>query len=85
MTSDRDDTEKNVIALHAEEISVSKRKVTTARVRVSVVTRQHEELVNELLAREQVEIERTAIGNHRPAIIKAATFIARAPASRTSA
>lgn len=70
MTPERDDTEKSVrddteagtISLHAEEISLSKRKVTTGGVRVSVVTRQHEELVDELLAHEHAEIARTAIG-----------------------
>ena len=75
MTSDRDDTEeslrdteKSVIPLFAEEISLSKRTLTTGSVRVYVVTRQHEELVDEPLAREHVEIERIAVGRQIDAV-----------------
>jgi len=76
MTSDRDDseedlrndTEKSVIPLFAEEISLSKRTLTTGSVRVSVVTRQHEELVDEPLARERVEIERIPVGRQIDAV-----------------
>jgi stress response protein YsnF len=50
-----------IVPLLMEEMSVSKRVVPKGRVRVSRVTGQHEELVDELLAREHVEIERTPI------------------------
>jgi stress response protein YsnF len=50
-----------VIPLHVEEVSVSKRQVDTGRVQVSTVTHRHEELVDELLSRERVEIERVAM------------------------
>ena len=50
-----------VVPLHAEEISVAKQQVATGRVRVSTITRQHEELVDELLAQEKVEIDRTVM------------------------
>lgn len=51
-----------LIPLHAEEISVGKRQIATGQVKVATVTRQHEELVDELLERDHVEIGRTAIG-----------------------
>jgi uncharacterized protein (TIGR02271 family) len=53
---------ETVMPLFAEEVSVSKRVVPKNRVRVSRITRQRDELVELLLAREHVEIERTAIG-----------------------
>jgi len=51
-----------VLPLYAEEISVSKRVVPKTSVQVARVTQYHEQIVKELLARERVEIERTAIG-----------------------
>ena len=57
-----DDIRDTVIPLHEEDLSVSKRQVVTGRVRVETVTREHEQLVDELLARERVEVERVAIG-----------------------
>jgi stress response protein YsnF len=51
-----------VLPLYAEEVSISKRVVPKASVRVSTITHQHEEVINELLARERVEIERVTIG-----------------------
>jgi uncharacterized protein (TIGR02271 family) len=56
-----DETHGTVIPLFEEELAVSKRVVPTSRVQVSRVTHSHEELVDELLSREQVEIERTPI------------------------
>jgi stress response protein YsnF len=58
----RNDDNELVLPLHAEEISVSKRIVPKTTVQVSTITHQHEEVINELLARERVEIERVAIG-----------------------
>jgi len=55
------DAHEIVVPLLEEEMSVSKRVVPKNRVQVSRVTHQHEEIVDELLAREHVEIERTAI------------------------
>ena len=52
---------QTVIPLFAEEMTVSKRVVPTGRVQVSRVTHSHEQLVDELLAREQVEVERVPI------------------------
>jgi uncharacterized protein (TIGR02271 family) len=52
---------ETVIPLFQEELSVSKRVVPTSRVQVSRVTHSHEQLVDELLEREQVEVERVAI------------------------
>ena len=50
------------VQLAAEELSVTKEKQVTGRVRVSTVTREHEELVDEDLRRERVEIETVPIG-----------------------
>jgi stress response protein YsnF len=47
------------IPLFEETMSVSKHVVPTSRVQVSRVTHSHEELIDELLHREQIEIERT--------------------------
>lgn len=52
---------ETVIPLFEETLAVSKRKVAKGRVQVSRQTRRHEELVDELLARESVEVERTPI------------------------
>jgi len=51
-----------VATLHAEELSVTKRRIVTGRAQISTVTREHEELVEELLRHEHVEIERVPIG-----------------------
>jgi stress response protein YsnF len=51
-----------VVPLHTEDIAISKRVVPKNRVQIATVTRRHDECVEELLAREQVEIERTPIG-----------------------
>lgn len=53
---------QGVIPLLAEELTVTKKKVDTGRVKVSTITREHEQLVDELLAREKVEVERIAVG-----------------------
>lgn len=51
-----------IVPLHVEEVSISKEKLETGRVQVSTVTREHEQLVDELLRNEHVEIERVPIG-----------------------
>jgi uncharacterized protein (TIGR02271 family) len=57
-----------VIPLYAEEMSVTKENRETGRVRITTVTRQREELVDELLARERVEVETVSIGKPIEAI-----------------
>src|SRR5271156_2235074 len=57
-----DQPRETVIPLFEEQLAVSKQVVATARVQVSRVTHSHEELVDELLSREKVEVERVAIG-----------------------
>ena len=52
---------ETVIPLFEEALSVSRRVVPTSRVQVSRVTHSHEHLVDELLERERVEVERVAI------------------------
>jgi uncharacterized protein (TIGR02271 family) len=56
------ETREIVVPLYAEELSVSKRVVPESRVQVSRVTHEQEQLVDELLAREHVEIDRIPIG-----------------------
>ena len=51
-----------IVPLYVEEAHVSKTEIETGRVRVSTVTRNHEQVVEELLARERVEVERKPIG-----------------------
>ncbi len=59
--STADHSHETVIPLFEEELSVSKQVVQTSRVQVSRVTHSHEQLVDELLEREQVEVERVTI------------------------
>ena len=56
-----DHSRETVIPLFEESLSVSRRVVPTSRVQVSRVTHSHEHLVDELLERERVEVERVAI------------------------
>lgn len=56
------DKDQVVIPLHAEEVAVAKRRVVTGQVKVGTVTKKTEQLVEELLEREHVEIERIAVG-----------------------
>jgi uncharacterized protein (TIGR02271 family) len=57
-----DKTGETVIPLLAEEIEVSKQVVETGRVQVGRVTHEREQLIDELLAHETAEIDRTPIG-----------------------
>jgi uncharacterized protein (TIGR02271 family) len=57
-----EDADKLVLPLHGEALTVTRRKVETGRVHISTVTTTHDALVDELLAREQVEIERIPVG-----------------------
>ena len=52
---------ETVIPVFEEELSVAKRVVETARVRVSRVTHHHQQLVDELLQHEKVEVEHIPI------------------------
>jgi uncharacterized protein (TIGR02271 family) len=52
---------ETVIPVFEEEFSVAKRVVETARVRVSRVTHDHQQLVDELLNHEKVEVERVPV------------------------
>jgi uncharacterized protein (TIGR02271 family) len=58
----RDQAADTVIPLLAEELEVSKQVVETGRVQIARVTHEREQLIDELLARETVEIERSPIG-----------------------
>jgi uncharacterized protein (TIGR02271 family) len=52
---------ETVIPVFEEELSVAKRVVETARVQVSRVTHQHQQLVDEWLQLEKVEVERVPV------------------------
>jgi uncharacterized protein (TIGR02271 family) len=52
----------DVLQLFAEELKVARQTVETSRVRVATVTHTRDHLVDELLARTNVEIERVPIG-----------------------
>lgn len=52
---------ETVIPVFEEELSVAKRVVETARVRVSRVTHSHEQLVDEILQHQKVEVERVPV------------------------
>jgi uncharacterized protein (TIGR02271 family) len=56
-----DEARETVIPLFEERLAVTRQVMPTARVQVSRVTHSHEELVDELLSREKVEVERVAI------------------------
>ena len=69
--SPADHSRETVIPLFQEELSVAKRVVPTSRVQVSRVTHSHEQLVDELLERERVEVERVALDkpiDHMPSV-----------------
>ena len=66
-----DQAGETVLPLLAEEVAVSKQVVETGRVQIARVTHEREQLIDELLAHETVEIDRTPIGrqvNAMPAI-----------------
>src|SRR5262249_29298838 len=58
----REEAGEKVLPLLSEEVEVSKQRVETGRVQVARVTHEREQLIDELLQRDTVEIERTAIG-----------------------
>jgi uncharacterized protein (TIGR02271 family) len=64
----RHEPRETVWPLATEDISVSKRVVPKDQVQIAQVTRQREQLVDELLARENVAVERTVIGRPIDAI-----------------
>lgn len=60
-TDSADEARQTVIPLFEEQLAVTKQVIPTARVQVSRVTHSREELVDELLSREKVEVERVPI------------------------
>jgi len=56
-----DTTGQTVIPVFEENLSVAKRVVETARVRVSRVTHDYQQMVDEMLQHEKVEVERVPI------------------------
>jgi len=61
MNSEGKNPEDVAIPLFEEQASVVKRRVVTGRVQVSTITREHDQMIDEVLEREHVEIERTPI------------------------
>ncbi|HEY6345209.1 MAG TPA: YsnF/AvaK domain-containing protein [Bryobacteraceae bacterium] len=62
MTDKEPEARQIALPLYEEAVTVSKRVVPKNRVRVSTVTHQRRQLVDELLQRENVEIGRISIG-----------------------
>jgi uncharacterized protein (TIGR02271 family) len=58
----REDNGTIVVPLLAEDVAIVKQQLITGRVDVSTVSHQREHLVDELLMREFVEIERVPVG-----------------------
>ncbi len=56
------DLSQLVVPLHAEQLDVSLLKRETGRVKISTVTRFHEQAVDEMLAEEHAHVERVAVG-----------------------
>ena len=59
--SEHTDPEEIAVPLYEEQASVAKRRIVTGKVQVSTVTREHVQVIDEVLGREHVEIERTPI------------------------
>ena len=57
-----DQTPETIIPLAAEEATVAKQVVETGRVQVARLTREREQLIDEMLARETAEISRVRVG-----------------------
>ena len=55
-------TQSPAFPLHAEELSVSRQQIAGDTVQVSIVTREGEGVVDEMLNHERVEIDRVPIG-----------------------
>jgi uncharacterized protein (TIGR02271 family) len=53
---------EQILPLYTEEISISRRKIEKAVIRVATITQTREELIDEQLTHERVEIERVPIG-----------------------
>jgi uncharacterized protein (TIGR02271 family) len=58
----------DVLQLFAEEAKVSRQTVETGRVRISTVTHTRDHVIDELLARTNVEVERVPVGRMIDAI-----------------
>lgn len=56
-------TDTEILRLHAERVDIERRSHETGRVSVATVTSTHEQVIDELLTREQVEIEHVEIGH----------------------
>jgi uncharacterized protein (TIGR02271 family) len=58
----------DVLQLFAEEVAVTRETAETGRLRIAKVTRTRDQLIDELLARETVEVERVPIGRDVTAV-----------------
>lgn len=67
MTSERPDPNEIAIPLYEEQASIAKQRIVTGKVKVSTVTHEHEQSIEEMLDREHVEIERTLI--NKPVVV----------------
>jgi uncharacterized protein (TIGR02271 family) len=51
-----------VVPLHSEEVSIAKKRVVTGQVKIGTITKESEQLVEEILEHDHVEVGRTVIG-----------------------
>jgi stress response protein YsnF len=62
---------ETVLSLHAENIAAEKRRIVTGHTRFTLVTRNQEELVREVLAHDKVKVQHVSIGravDHLPRV-----------------
>jgi uncharacterized protein (TIGR02271 family) len=58
----------DILRLFAEEVAITRETAETGRLRVAKVTRTRDHIIDELLARETVEVERVPIGRDVTAV-----------------
>jgi uncharacterized protein (TIGR02271 family) len=56
------DKDQVVVPLHSEEVSIAKKRVVTGQVKIGTITKESEQLVEEILEHDHVEVGRTVIG-----------------------
>lgn len=63
-----EDGETHILALHAEQIVVSRHKIEDSVVRVTTVTQRRDEAIAEELIHERIDVERVPIGRYVDAV-----------------
>ena len=58
----RPDKSETIVPLYAEDLAVTKRDTVIGTVRVRLQTQTHEKIIDEMLARERVDVQRVPVG-----------------------